>query len=374
MLVQRLEYVGSSWRVDRRIVDRSPDIVFLFGRRAEMLDGDIYRALRDIYPYSDIVGCSSSGNILGDRVTDAKIVASAIYFDKGSVRVSIRDFSKWDNQLQLGKDLILALPKGRLKHIFIMADGLKINGSKLIEGANMALPKGISITGGLAGDDENFIESVVMVNGVAKSNRVIAIGFYGDTIEVKSGCFSGWSEFGILRKITKSKGNIVYEIDGKPALELYRRYLGGYAKELPKSALNFPISIKERRDDSRNLIRSVLGIDEEKKALIFAGDVPTNYYARLMKASVDGLIDGAMEASRQIGELNSRVSLGLVVSCVGRKLVLNQLVDEELESIKQVLGNSVNLVGFYSYGELAPFRGSNMCELHNQTMTITVIM
>ncbi len=134
MLVQRLEYVGSSWRVDRRIVDRSPDIVFLFGRRAEMLDGDIYRALRDIYPYSDIVGCSSSGNILGDRVTDAKIVASAIYFDKGSVRVSIRDFSKWDNQLQLGKDLILALPKGRLKHIFIMADGLKINGSKLIEG------------------------------------------------------------------------------------------------------------------------------------------------------------------------------------------------------------------------------------------------
>jgi len=373
MLIERLEYINNEWQIDKRAIkDRTPDIVFMFGRRVDLQDESIYKSLRAIYPYSDIVGCSSSGNILGDRLSSASVIAVAIYFEKGSVRVSIRDFTKDDNELKVSQDLILALPKENLKHIFILADGLSINGSKLVEGANLAVASNVSITGGLAGDDENFTESVVLVNGVVKSNRLIAVGFYGESIGVKSGCFSGWSEFGILRKITKSKANIVYEIDGKPALDLYKRYLGEYAKDLPKSALNFPISIKKDRSDSENIIRSVLGIDEKQKALIFAGDVPEGCYARLMKASVDDLIDGAVIASKQIGEVKKE-ALGLVVSCVGRKLVLNQLVDEELESIKETLGDNISLVGFYSYGELAPFIDSTLCQLHNQTITITVI-
>jgi len=373
MLIDKLEYINSNWKIDKKgIEDKTPDIIFMFGKRIEIQDSNIYNKLRTLYPYSDIVGCSSSGNILDDRLSTANIIAVAIYLERGSIRVSIRDFLKDDNQIKVGRDLILTLPNENLKHIFILSDGLNINGSQLIEGANIATPKGVSITGGLAGDDENFTETLIRVNGVVKSNRVIAIGFYGKDIRVKSGCFSGWSEFGILRRITKSKANIVYEIDGKPALDLYKRYLGDYAKDLPKSALNFPISIKKNKDDNKNLIRSVLGIDEEKKALIFAGDVPDGYYARLMKASVDGLIDGAMVASKQIGEVEKE-ALGLVVSCVGRKLVLNQLVEEELESIREILGDSVSLVGFYSYGELAPFKNSDICELHNQTMTITLI-
>jgi len=374
MLIEKLEYINGSWiREENNLENIIPDIVFVFGKRAKIQDRTIYNQLKAIYPYSDIIGCSSSGNILDDRVSNAQIIASALYFQKGSIRVSIRDFKEDRDQVEISKDLISALPKENLRHIFILADGLNINGSKLIEGANLAISNSnISITGGLAGDDENFIESVVMINGVAKSNRAVAVGFYGESLEIKIGCFSGWSEFGILRKITKSKANIVYEIDGKPALDLYKRYLGDYAKELPKSALNFPISIKPSKDTKQNIIRSVVGIDEKSKALIFAGDVPTNYYARLMKASIDGLIDGAFSASKQIGELKKK-AFGLVVSCVGRKMVLNQLVDEELEVIKEVLGDSVDIVGFYSYGELAPFYNSKLCELHNQTMTITAI-
>ncbi len=183
----------------------APDIVFVFGKRLGIQDRVIYRGLRKLYPYADIVGCSSSGNIFNDRVSNASVIASAIYFEMGSVRISIRDFSEYEDQIKTSKELILALPKDNLKHIFILVDGLNINGSKLIEGANIVAPSSISITGGLAGDDENFIESIVMINGVAKSNRAIAVGFYGESIKIRSGCFSGWSEFGILRKITKSK-------------------------------------------------------------------------------------------------------------------------------------------------------------------------
>jgi hypothetical protein len=372
MFIERLKYVDNRWQIDKRVENKTPDIVFMFGKRAELQDRKIYKSLRDIYPYSDIIGCSTSGNIFGEQLVSASVVAVAIYLKMGSVRVSIRDFSKDDNQIQISKDLIFALPKEHLKHIFILSDGLNMNGSNLVEGINLATPSTVLVTGGFAGDDEQFIESVIMVNGVVKSNRVIAVGFYGDSIEVKSGCFSGWSEFGILRKITKSKGNIVYEIDGKPALDLYKKYLGDYAKDLPKSALNFPISIKRDRADEQNLIRSVLGIDEDNRALIFAGDVPEGYYARLMKASIDGLIDGAFRASNQIGDIRGE-ALGIVISCVGRKLVLKQLVDEELEAISEILGNSVTLIGFYSYGELAPFNGSDVCEFHNQNLVVTLI-
>jgi hypothetical protein len=248
-----------------------------------------------------------------------------------------------------------------------------MNGSALSKGVNSAVENHVSITGGLAGDGTEFKETWIIANEEAKQNRVVAVGFYGESLSIESGCFGGWSEFGILRKITKSTNNILYEIDGKPALELYKRYLGEYANDLPSSALNFPMSIKKDSSDDA-IIRSVLGIDEENQALIFAGDVPEGYLARLMKTNIDGLIDGSEIAAQQIEKVNNNSALGLVVSCVGRRIVLKQLSDEELESIGQTLGESVQLIGFYSYGEIAPFSNELLsCSLHNQTMTLTVI-
>jgi len=248
-----------------------------------------------------------------------------------------------------------------------------MNGSSLAKGANKALNHKIAITGGLAGDDENFEETWVIADDVAKENRIVAVGFYGESIEIKSGCFGGWNEFGVERRITKSIDNIVYEVDNQPALDLYKKYLGEHAKDLPSSGLRFPFSVRTNEND-RAVTRSVLAVDEEEKSLTFAGDVPEGSMARLMKTSIDGLIEGA-----EIAAINARVmhesnALGLVVSCVGRRLVLNQLADEEIEAINDVLGERVSLIGFYSYGELAPFSNEiTSCQLHNQTLTLTVI-
>ncbi len=373
MRVEQVEYIDNNWNIKKRNIFGNTDIVFTFGDRDAIKNRDIYEKLKKIYPSADIVGCSSGGNILGDNICECKIVATAVAFNRGSVRVAIKDFSAIDNQTEVSKKLISMLPKENLKHIFILSDGLNMNGSALVRGANEAINHKIPITGGLAGDGLDFEETVVRVNCIAKSNRVVAVGFYGDSLSVRSGCYAGWNEFGILRKITKSTDNIVYEIDGKPALELYKKYLGEYANNLPQSALDFPISIKKSATDNA-IIRSVLGVDEENSALIFAGDVPQGYLGRLMKTNIDGLIDGAEFAAKQIDKVNHETSLGLVVSCIGRRLVLKQLTDEELESISDTLGSSVELVGFYSYGELAPFSSELLsCNLHNQTMTLTVI-
>jgi len=374
MIVETLKYIDNLWQHETNPTIRTEaNIIFLFGDREAIKKEGVYLELKELYPNAEIVGCSSSGNILGNSISDASIIATAVSFEKGEVKVSVEDFTADDNQFLVSKKLINGLKKENLKHIFILSDGLNINGSALAKGASSAVENNISITGGLAGDGTDFEETWIIANDEAKQNRVVAIGFYGNEISIESGCYAGWDEFGILRKITKSTNNIVYKIDGKPALELYKRYLGEYANDLPGSALDFPMSIKKDNEDDA-IIRSVLGIDEENQALIFAGDVPEGYFARLMRTNIDGLIEGSEIAAKQINKINNKSALGLVVSCVGRRIVLKQLSDEELESISQTLGDNVQLAGFYSYGELAPFSNELLsCSLHNQTMTLTVI-
>jgi len=202
---------------------------------------------------------------------------------------------------------------------------------------------------------------------------VAAVGFYGEGLTISSGCYGGWSEFGAERRITKSAGNVLYEIDGEPALDLYKKYLGHYASDLPNSGLRFPLSIKAKESDPE-VIRTLLGIDEATKSIIFAGDVPEGYFARLMKPDIDVLIQGAGQAAEAIARANTKPALGIIVSCVGRKIVMSQLIDEELEAVEEILGRNVQLAGFYSYGEIAPFENDlRTCELHNQTMTLTAI-
>lgn len=348
------------------------NIVFLFGDTDIIKDEKRYLELVQLFPTAKIVGCSSSGNILNSQLSQYSLVATAILFETSWVEISSIHFNEGDDIEKLSENLINNLPKEKLKHIFLMSDGLLINGSALTRGINK-INKFTTVTGGMAGDGARFLETYVIANNIPTKKTIVAVGFYGEKLSIQSGCFAGWSEFGTQRTITKSSGNILYEIDGQPALDLYKKYLGEYAAELPNSGLRYPLNIKEN-DDSSEIIRTLLSINEEDKSITFAGDVPTGFKARLMKPDIDELIDGAGKAAEVIDKINDKTALGLIVSCVGRKIVMNQLIDDELEIIQDILGENVNLIGFYSYGEIAPFQDNLLtCELHNQTMTLTTI-
>ena len=374
MEIENLIYFENQWQCkDKHIEAKDVDIVFIFGDREAIKLSKSYQDMCLLYPYADIVGCSSSGNIQGDMISRATMVASAVSFEKSYIQIAVKDLHALDNEVAFTKTLVEQLLTPDLQHVFILSPGLHINGSSLAQGANEVLDYKIPVTGGLAGDGDLFEETWVIANDEAKQNRVVAVGFYGESVSVSSGCFAGWKEFGVLRTITKSEKNIVYEIDHQPALELYKKYLGEYAKDLPSSGLRFPINIRQYVED-RAIVRSVLAIDEAAQSLIFAGDVPEGSLTRLMKIDIDALIDGAETAARLTAPIPKTQALGLVVSCVGRRAVLDQLIDEELEAVEGVLGKNVSLIGFYSYGELAPFKGeNNSCQLHNQTLTLTVI-
>ena len=256
----------------------------------------------------------------------------------------------------------------------MISDGIDVNGSELLKGLNQVLPASVVVTGGLAGDGDRFKRTWVIHDRQLSGGFVSAVGFFGDAVHFGHGSKGGWDVFGPERRITRSVGNVLFEIDGSPALALYKEYLGERAAGLPGTALLFPLAVRESPDDEKSLVRTILSLDEASQSMVFAGDIPQGSLVRLMRANFDRLIGGAAEAARLTGK-DSRPgppSLAIAISCVGRRLVLGQRAEEEVEAVKEELPAGTKLVGFYSYGEISPFT-SGHCDLHNQTMTLTHI-
>lgn len=328
---------------------------------------DIMRA----YPFAHRLGCSTAGEIYGTEVTDETLVATALAFERTRLRGASIKLSDVSDSYRAGEQLANSLPRQSLSHVLVFSDGKNVNGSELVAGLTQNLPPGVTLTGGMAGDGDRFQETFVLWDGPPEPNMIAVLGLYGDRIKIGFGSLGGWDAFGPERVVTRSTANILYELDEQPALTLYKKYLGEYAKDLPASGLLFPLSLKTRTGES--IVRTILGVNEAEQSLTFAGDIPQGSYARLMKANFDRLIDGAVGAAQTSYEAIGKTSpeLALLISCVGRKLLLKQRIEEEVEGVQDTLGQETILAGFYSYGEISPFSPSAKCELHNQTMTIT---
>lgn len=374
MKIDNLTYDHDHWNVERRQIEPAAQcgVVFVFGDSDIMKSERAFEGLRELYPAAHIVGASSSGNILGAELSSCPIVAVAVEFEHSTVRMSVVDFAVGADIGKIAADLIRQLPTAGLRHIFILSDGLNLNGSELIDGVNK-VSRGVPVTGGMAGDGERFLGTWVIADAPARQNRIAAIGFYGDRLTISSGSNGGWRAMGVDRLVTRSAGNVLYALDCKPALDLYKAYLGEFADELPNSGMRFPLLV-HAPGETNSVIRTLLGVDHEAKSITFAGDVPQGYIARLTSPDMDELIDGAGNAARVIELANDQTALGLVVSCVGRRVVMKHLIDDEIEIVQEILGDNVQLAGFYSYGEIAPFNDHpERCQLHNQTMTLTAI-
>lgn len=355
-------------------INEGAQLLLLFGKGQHLKESALIDEVKKRYPLAKIIGCSTSGEIISTNVVDNSIIATAVQFDSSHLAEHSIKINSSDESFDIGRRLVEGFTKEGLKHIFVLSDGLNINGSELVAGMRSMLSNGVQVTGGLAGDGADFKETVVInSNGQAESKVINAIGLYGENLSIGYGSFGGWDSFGIDRLVTKSKANVLYELDNSPALELYKSFLGDQAQALPASGLLFPLSMRMETDE-QPVVRTILAVNEDEQSLTFAGDIPEGSYVRLMKANVDRLIDGAVTAANTTVENNnSHPDLAILISCVGRKLVLKQLVEEEVEGVRNVVGKDTAITGFYSYGEISPFSKDAKCELHNQTMTITTI-
>lgn len=348
------------------------DLVLYFAAPGTMDDGTRFAELQGRYPGARIVGCTTGGEILGSEVHDGAIVATAIRLKQSTIRIASLPIQERDQSYAVGAQLCAELAGEGLRGVFVLADGTQGNGSELVRGLKSALADGVVLTGGLAGDGDAFRSTLVGADGSPRQGMVAAIGFYGEGLRIRHGSFGGWDPFGPERLITRSRENVLYELDGEPALDLYERYLGEEAKRLPGSALLFPLSIRAAHDRETHLVRTVVGIDRAEKAMIFAGDVPTGHSAQMMRGNFEHLVEAAAKAASQAADEGGG-ALAILISCIGRKLLLGTRISEEVETACDVLGPTCKTIGFYSYGEICPHDFTASCELHNQTMTITLI-
>lgn len=352
----------------------SPQLVLVFGAGSLVSKPDIFAEIKVMYPNATILMCSSAGEIIDTKVTDGALSLTAIAMEKTKIVGHIVPVLKPEDSLAVGQELASMLDSEKLVHALVFSDGLRINGSALVQGLTASLPKNVNVTGGLVGDGSNFKHTFLGLDSQATEGKVALLGFYSDNLKVGFGSMGGWDPFGPERLITKSKGNILYELDDRPALELYKEYLGEKAKDLPSSGLLFPLSLTIKTNKGAvEVVRTVLGVNEADKSLTFAGDMPQGTPAKLMRANFDRLIDGASGAANMsLSAIQEKPELAILISCIGRKLVLKERVEEELDAIREKIGSGA-ICGLYSYGEIGPtIQADQQCQLHNQTMTVTI--
>ena len=354
-------------------LDSDRTLVLVFGASSYRNHPAPIEALIESFPRSTVVGCSTSGEILGDEVHDESLSVAVVRFADTNLRVTCTEVTEATESESAGEKIARDLLADDLRGVLVLSDGLSVNGTELVRGLGSVVPPHVTITGGLAGDGDRFESTWVVAGGAPQGGRVVAVGLYGERIRIGHGSKGGWDIFGPERLVTKSERNVLYELDDKPALELYKSYLGERASDLPAAALLFPLAIRTDDDDGEPLVRTILAVDEETQSMTFAGDIVQGSRAQLMKANFDRLVDGAHDAATlSCPEGCEEPVLSIAISCVGRRLVLGERSEDELESALEVLPALTQQVGFYSYGELSP-RRSGPCVLHNQTMTLTTL-
>jgi hypothetical protein len=353
---------------------RAPGLVLYFGDRQVLGEGGAHDELRQRFPSAHLVGCSTGGEILDRDIVSGGAVALAVHFEHTPIRLASAAIDRDGASIEVGRRLGRALAAPDLRGLFVLSDGIHVNGSALVQGLREAVGTGVPVTGGLAGDGARFRTTLVGAGDAPAERRIAAIGLYGDRIRIGHGSVGGWDTFGPERAITRAEGNVLYELDGRPALDLYKDYLGAEAERLPGSALLFPLHIHPPDRREHQVVRTVLSVDEVRRSMTFAGDVPEGWRARLMMGNFENLIGGAAEAAvaAAASAAAGRSGFAVLVSCIGRRLLLGQRIGEEVEAVADAIPGRLPQIGFYSYGEISPHAATGIAELHNQTMTVTV--
>lgn len=364
-------YLGGRWSQPLPAELSSPSTLVLVFAAPEVFDDPSpLDEIRTRFAGSLVVGCSTAGEIFGTEVSDASLSVAVMKLASGRLAPAVASVEPSGDSRAAGEQLGRQLTGGDLRGVMVFSDGLHVNGSELVRGLNATLGDDVVVTGGLAGDGDRFQRTWVLDAGGPSTHAIVGVGLYGERIRIGHGSKGGWDIFGPERRITRSRGNVLYELDGRPALAIYKDYLGERASGLPATALLFPLALRNGGDVA--VVRTILAVSEDDQSLTFAGDVPEGAMAQLMRANFDRLVDGAGAAALAAAAGAGPPTLAVAISCVGRRLVLGERTEEEIEATLDVLPQATQQVGFYSYGEISP-HASGRCELHNQTMTLTTV-
>jgi len=362
-------------RDQKAFEDFKPNFAFVFGDLAMLKNKELTGRLQSLLEGIPCAGCSTAGEITKKGRFENTVVIQGLSWEHSDSHavVKVSPNRKPVSDLTDAFALAQQLPKVGLKAVLVFAPSANADAPSIVHGIKRAVGENVVVSGGLAGDGAQFESSAVYANGVLHSDGLVIVGIYGEAMSMVHGSAGGWRAFGGERTITSARNNWVDTIDNRPALEVYKEALGENAQYLPDNGLKFPFGIMTDSCEKDGLIRAVLSIDEAAGAIELAGDIQDEKRIKFMRATSAELVHGAQQAAEKIQTAVTSSSLIFCISCVGRKLIMGEAVDDEIVAVQETLQSSDNLVGFYSHGEIGPFFSKKDCQVHNQTMTVTVL-
>lgn len=345
--------------------------VLIFASRGQMESATWLPLVQQKYPGINIISCSTSGEVYLSELKEEAVTGMAVAFAKTQTEVYTASLKGKDQSKALGRELASNFSKPGLKHVLVFGDGWLVNGSDMIRGMYEVLTQGVSVSGGLAGDGANFSKTLVGLNSQIDQRMAVAIGLYGDHIDIGFGSHGGWSELGDSFIVTESAGREVLKLGNERAFDLYEQFLGDDADGLPGTALLYPVAVWLPGAEDY-VVRTVFNIDEVRGSITLGEAVPKGTRLQFMRARFDDLLQGVKKAAEEAKRnLSQTPELALMVSCIGRKLLFNQQIEEEISATHNVLGKDACIGGFYSYGEICPVN-KDLAALHHQMLTLTV--
>ena len=348
-----------------------PQVVLLFAASPLLDRPEAAAAIRDCG--MTVVGCSTAGEISAGGVSDLSFSGLALHFDRVPLKTVRAPLKNPQDSRKAGEELARQLAAPDLRSVFALCPGAFSDSIAFAKGLSGSLSALTLITGGIAGRHAGAGHTYTILNDVFGDDQAVAFGLYGDKVRVSSGTSGGWKPFGPVRRVTRAEANVIYELDGKPALPLYKEYLGDKAAALPFSGLMFPFAVvDERNRHETGLIRTLMDVDHNANTMTMAAVVPQGALVRMMHADNESLVDAARKAAEDATR-GMKDQATILISCAGRKIIMGSDVDEEIDAVIDVLGKDAPFAGFYSYGEICPYAPTGYSELHHQTMTITTI-
>ncbi len=357
-----------------------PDILWVFAavsyNQQRLLDG-----IASVAPGTPLIGCTTDGEISTAGLSVNSVVVLAMVSDRIRFHTShIEQLSK--DSYGAGAGLGESFQSLDCRHIQIFSDGLCGNADKIIQGLKARLGDDITIAGGTAGDGGDFKCTFQYFRDRALTDSLVGVAFEGD-FSIGTGVGCGWFPVGLTKKVTRSVDNVVYELDGRPALQAYEKYLGKHARLLPAVGVEYPLALLgpfgPGEDSGCFLCRATMGVRRQSGAIAFAGDVPEGALVKMSIGNESDIIQAAAQAARtaldklQGNDGAIKPKAVFLYSCMARKIVLGSRTNEEILAVQRIIGMDVPVIGFYTYGEYMPIGKNDHSCFHNETITVTVI-
>jgi hypothetical protein len=381
---------GSSTQTDPEAAARECVTAALAGRTPEPADLVIVHATAEYDPLrffetvaeaaapAQVVGCTAFAGFTS--AVNVTVGAVALYVPAAELTFGVATADSVSADLRGAARRVTELAReraggdGENSVLMMLTDGLAGDLREVVRGSYAVTGATVPLVGGAASEDLSMKATYQFADGKLMSNSLIAI-WINSPHPLGIGVAHGWHPIGDPVTVTRAEANIIHELDGRPAVDVYLEQRGGDVSVAEPGDTTGPTFARLTFDHPLGLAnaagtfdgRHILGRTQEG-ALVMFGHVSEQSVVQVLAGNRRELVEAAgSAAATAVQRLGGTPRGALVFSCAGRVMPLGEDLAEEAGAIRGPLGKAP-FAGFFTYGEFARVTGST--GFHNATVVV----